>query len=306
MTKLYLITGFLGAGKTTFLHQFVRLFPDRRTAIIVNEFGKQGVDGTLLEDLDIKMEEINNGSIFCACKIEQFEDALLRLQKENFDVIFVEASGLSDPTAVGTILRQRDKFPDLEYAGAICLVDGARFMTVYKTARVCRMQLAISNMIIINKCDIASREQLDEINTIVRAQKPNRPTFETTFGRIRPEWLTAMEEQPAEDPADGQLHTRDITLRKLLLHVSGFSKKDLTSFLRMFAEETYRIKGFASTPEGRFVVDCVGPMVELREFENAPAGEENTLVVLFGNGLPAQRAIKEAISWFPNAEVTIE
>ena len=234
MTKLYLITGFLGAGKTTFLHQFVRLFPDRRTAIVVNEFGKQGVDGTLLEDLDIKMEEINNGSIFCACKIEQFEDALLRLQKENFDVIFVEASGLSDPTAVGTILRQRDKFPDLEYAGAICLVDGARFMTVYKTARVCRMQLAISNMIIVNKCDIASREQLDEINTIVRAQKPNRPTFETTFGRIRPEWLTAMEEQPAEDPADVQVHTRDITLRKLLLHVSGFSKKDLTSFLRMF------------------------------------------------------------------------
>ena len=43
MTKLYLITGFLGAGKTTFLHQFVRLFPDRRTAIVVNEFGKQGV-----------------------------------------------------------------------------------------------------------------------------------------------------------------------------------------------------------------------------------------------------------------------
>lgn len=74
----------------------------------------------------------------------------------------------------------------------------------------------------------------------------------------------------------------------------------------MFAEETYRIKGFASTPEGRFVVDCVGPMVELRKFENAPAGEENTLVVLFGNGLPAQRAIKEAVSWFPNAEVTIE
>ena len=104
MTKLYLITGFLGAGKTTFLHQFVRLFPDRRTAIVVNEFGKQGVDGTLLEDLDIKMEEINNGSIFCACKIEQFEDALLRLQKENFDVIFVEAIPLG---ATGKMLKTK-------------------------------------------------------------------------------------------------------------------------------------------------------------------------------------------------------
>jgi len=47
-------------------------------------------------------------------------------------------------------------------------------------------------------------------------------------------------------------------------------------------------------------------MVELKEFENVPAEEENDLVVLFGNGLPAQKAIKEAIGWFPNAEVNIE
>lgn len=306
MTKLYLITGFLGAGKTTFLHQFVRLFPDKRTAIVVNEFGRQGVDGALLEDLDIQMEEINNGSIFCACKIEQFEAALLRLQQEHFDDIFVEASGLSDPTAVGTILSQRDKFPEIEYKGAICLVDGARFMAVYKTARVCRMQLAISDMIIINKCDAATREQIDEIQIIVHAQKPNRPTFETSFGRIEPEWLTAMEEQPTDDTPSGEIHTRDITLRKLLLRVSGLGKKDLTSFLRMFADETYRIKGFVTLPEGRFLVDCVGPMVELRPFEGAPAEEENALVVLFGNGLPAQRAIQEAVGWFPNAEITIE
>ena len=157
MAKLYLITGFLGAGKTTFLHQFVRLFPEKRSAVVINEFGKQGVDGALLADLDIQMKEINNGSIFCACKIEQFEDALLRLQDEALDYIFVEASGLSDPTAVGTILGQRAKFPGIEYAGAICLVDGARFMKVYQTARVCRMQLAISDMVIINKCDAASR-----------------------------------------------------------------------------------------------------------------------------------------------------
>lgn len=306
MAKLYLITGFLGAGKTTFLHRFVRLFPEKRSAVVINEFGKQGVDGALLADLDIQMKEINNGSIFCACKIEQFEDALLRLQDEALDYIFVEASGLSDPTAVGTILGQRAKFPGIEYAGAICLVDGARFMKVYQTARVCRMQLAISDMVIINKCDAASRAQLDEISTIVRAQKPNRPVYETSFGHIEPEWLTAMEQQPLDDTANGEIHTVDITLRKLLVRVSGFSEKDLGSFLRMFAEETYRIKGFVTLPEGRFVVDCVGPLVELRPFDGPEAEEENALVVLFGNGLPAKKAIKEAMSWFPNAEVTIE
>ena len=69
MTKLYLITGFLGSGKTTFLHKLVRLFPDRRLAIVVNEFGKVGVDGVLLSDLEAELIEINNGSIFCSCRL---------------------------------------------------------------------------------------------------------------------------------------------------------------------------------------------------------------------------------------------
>lgn len=303
--KLYLITGFLGAGKTTFLHQFVHLFSDQRSAMVINEFGKQGVDGTLLSDLDIQMTEIDNGSIFCACKIEQFEDALLKLQEQDFDLIFVEASGLSDPTAVGTILGQKEKFPRIEYVGAICLVDGARFQKVYQTARVCRMQLAISDLVLINKSDLATPEQLQEIMTIVKAQKPTRPAYETSFGKIEPEWLSAMENQPAAADVSGEIHTRDITLKKISMHIGNFNLKDLTSFLRMFAEETYRIKGFVSLPEGHFVADCVGPLVELRPFDGASPEEENTLVILYGNGLPAKKAIKEACSWFPDGEVTL-
>lgn len=305
MTKLYLITGFLGAGKTTFMHSFARLFANCRSAIVVNEFGKQGVDGALLEDLGIQMEEINNGSIFCACKIEQFEDALLRLQSEQLEYIFLEASGLSDPTAVGTILGQREKFPDIEYVGAICLVDGARFMKIYQTARVCRMQLAVSDMIIINKCDLATREQVDEITAIVRGQKPNRPVYTTTYGRIEPEWLLSMGTKPADDAAKGEIHTVDITLRKILMHISGFNKNDLVSFLRIFAEETYRIKGFVNLAEGNFVVDCVGPLVDLWPFDGT-CEEENSLVILFGNALPAKRAIKEAMTRFPNGKVTMD
>ena len=63
---------------------------------------------------------------------------------------------------------------------------------------------------------------------------------------------------------------------------------------------------FVTLPEGSFVADCVGPLVEVRPFEGqAPEGSENLLVVLFGNGLPARKAIKEACSWFPNAEVEL-
>ena len=67
MSRLYLITGFLGAGKTTFLKQFMKQFSSERMHIIVNEFGKEGIDGELLSELGIALDEINNGSIFCSC-----------------------------------------------------------------------------------------------------------------------------------------------------------------------------------------------------------------------------------------------
>ena len=302
MTKLYLITGFLGAGKTTFLQKFTGLFPDRKIALVINEFGAAGVDGVLLQDLKIQLTEINNGSIFCACKLEQFEAAIRKIMELNRpELIFVEASGLSDPTAVRGIFRP-GAFPDLEYAGAICLVDAARFHKVYQTARVCRMQLAISDLVLINKTDLAGREQIDGIAAIALAQKPARPVHETAFGEFDVRWLEELENPQADSgPMEG--HIKDINLQKLTLAVSGFDRKSLESFLRMFAEDTYRIKGFVELDRAVCVADCVGPLVEIRPFAGEPS-EPGKLVVLFGHGLPAKKSIREAISWFPDCEAT--
>lgn len=301
MTKLYLITGFLGAGKTTFLQKFVHLFPDKKIALIINEFGKTGVDGALLQSLEIALTEIDNGSIFCACKLEQFEDALISILEQKPDLIFVEASGLSDPTAVKSILG-REVYRDLEYAGAICLVDGVRFHKVYQTARVCRMQLAISDMVLINKADIAAQEQIDSIESIVKAQKPGRPVYVTEFGHFEREWLSELE-QPVVDGGQ-EIHLKDVTLQKLTLTVDGFDEKTLVSFLKMFAEDTYRIKGFVSLPEGISLVSCVGPMVEVKPFDGETP-ELNKLAVLYGNGLPAKKSIKEAMGWFPTCDIKL-
>lgn len=306
MTKLYLVTGFLGAGKTTFLHEVLKLFSGRRCALIVNEFGRRGVDGALLADLGTDLTEINNGSIFCACKLEQFEAALLALQGRDPapEFVFVEASGLSDPTAVGAILNRREVFPAMEYAGAICLVDALRFPKLCETARVCRMQLAVSDLVLVNKADLVSREQLDALEAALRAQRPDRPVHETAFGRVERAWLEEMHTACA-DPLQGEIHTRDLTLRKLTLRVSGLGRRDLTDFLRMVADETYRIKGFVTLPEGPFLVDCVGPLVELRPYDG-PGAEWGALTVLYGNGLKAKRAIENAKAWFPKADVREE
>ena len=78
---------------------------------------KRGIDGELLSELGIALDEINNGSIFCSCRLDKFENVLQQVLQEKPDVIIVEASGLSDPTNVKKILNQREKFPGLEYMG---------------------------------------------------------------------------------------------------------------------------------------------------------------------------------------------
>lgn len=164
------------------------------------------------------------------------------------------------------------------------------------------MQLAISDMVLINKADLADTAQIDAIMEIVKGQKPERPVFVTRFGRFEREWLETMD-RPAEAGAQ-EIHTRDITLQKLTLCVGGFDEKSLTAFLKMFAEDTYRIKGFVSLTEGVFLVSCVGPIVELLPFDG-DTPELNRLAVLYGNGLPAKKSIREAVSWFPEQEIVL-
>ena len=66
-TKLYILTGFLGSGKTTVLQKILEKLEGKRTGIIQNELGKLSIDGTVLRDDDIKMVELTRGSIFCSC-----------------------------------------------------------------------------------------------------------------------------------------------------------------------------------------------------------------------------------------------
>lgn len=310
MTRLYLITGFLGAGKTTFLHELVRLFPDRRLAVVVNEFGKVGVDGALLAGIDAQLVEINNGSIFCSCRIEQFEYGIASLMEGETppEIIFVEASGLSDPTAIGSIVGGGGKFASVEYAGAICLLDAARFSKVYHSARVCRMQLAVADLVLINKADLATPEQIAEIRAAAGAQRPGRPIYETSFGRIEPEWLTKLS-RTQDGEAGAEIHTRDITLQKLTVTLDGFDLNSADAFLKMFAGDAYRVKGVLSLREGVYLADCVGPLTQLRPFSPQPGGpapEINSLTVLFGNGLPAKKSLRRAAALFPGKTVIIK
>lgn len=307
MSRLYLITGFLGAGKTTFLKNMLTVFPNTRIHVIVNEFGKEGVDGELLRETGAALDEINNGSIFCACRLDKFEEVLIRTLSMKPDIVIVEASGLSDPTNVKKILNRKEKFPNVEYRGSICLVDARQFLKVYETATVVKKQLHVSDMILLNKTDLASEEQICEVRAKIQAHRPDIVIHETVYGKLEREWLEAMEE-PAEsiDGAD-IIQSADITFRKHLLSINEDTDlQTLENFLKMIMDDTFRIKGFVYVQREWYLINCVGNLFKAEKCKGKREKQKNLLVVLSGYGLPIKQALRKAMEWYPEVVKSME
>lgn len=300
MSKLYLITGFLGAGKTTFLKQFIRLFAGCKIQLIVNEFGKEGVDGALLADLGAYLQEISGGSVFCSCRLDQFEKVLRQSQEVCADVILVEASGLSDPTGVRKLFAQTQRFPHIKYMGGVCLVDAVRFPKIYATARTCVKQLASSDVAVVNKIDRATQSQRAETLSLICGQRPDMPLLETCFGKVDEKIFPLLEQARALPPEDMPL-SADLSLKQLNLKISAdISAYDLGKFIEMFLEETFRVKGFVRTADrGLMLVDCVGNVASLEPYQGSvPEEKTGWLAVLSGAGMPVRSAVREACKWY--------
>ena len=186
MTEVYLITGFLGAGKTCFVKNMVKALPHETMDIIVNEFGREGIDGALLHKTGLQVKEIVNGSIFCTCRLDQFEEALASSLSRKPEAILVEASGLSDPMNIRRVLDSVDGSGKLHYAGAWCLVDALNFPKVYQTAVAVKKQLAVSDVFIVNKTDLASEAVLQKTLGILKEARPECPVYTTSFGQVQP------------------------------------------------------------------------------------------------------------------------
>lgn len=292
--KLYLITGFLGAGKTTFLKKFIKLFPEKRLHLIINEFGKEGIDGKLLEEMKVEMAEINNGSIFCNCKLDKFEYELEKAIDIKPDIIIVEASGLSDPTNVRRVLSQ-DKYASIEYMGSICLIDASRFEKVYHTARVVPRQIGISSIALINKVDLASEEQLKNVEIKLKESNPAITIKHTEFGDFKRDWLNYLR---ADIDIEEAINTQDITLQKALITIEDRMKPEqLIAFLNMISEDTYRIKGFVNLGGEKLFVDGVGTFIKLQPLDK-DTSTENKIVVLAGKGVSLRKIIKKASEYY--------
>ena len=276
---LYVLTGFLGAGKTSFLLNVLDNIKDKKIGIIQNEFGKINVDGEIIRRNGIEMTEISRGSIFCSCLKLSFVQALAEMGKKDLDYVFVESSGLADPSNIEEILGATGIMAGECYIfkGGICLVDGVNFKNQIKDVETVDRQLAHCNIAVINKVDRLDEARLEEVKNLVREVNPVCRIETASFGKIDlsflNEDLTSLKWAESED----SLNTVDNKPKTISLETKEtLSKEVLDKFLRKVLTDCYRIKGFFKLDEGWQQVDVVEELIDYKQ-----SGERETSELVF-------------------------
>lgn len=175
------LTGYLGAGKTTLLNRILTENHGKRYAVIVNEFGEIGIDNDLIVESDEEIYEMNNGCICCTVRgdLIRVVEGLMR-RPGRFDGIIVETTGLADPVPVAqTFFMDDDVRAKSQLDAVIALVDAKHLPLRLKDSREAEDQIAFADVVLLNKTDLVTAQELADVEATVRAINPGAVIYRT-------------------------------------------------------------------------------------------------------------------------------
>ncbi|MDP1586189.1 MAG: zinc metallochaperone GTPase ZigA [Prosthecobacter sp.] len=209
------LSGFLGAGKTTLLNHILRNREGRKVAVIVNDMSEVNVDAQLVKNGDAqlsrteeKMVEMSNGCICCTLREDLMQEVTKLAREGRFDAVLIESTGVSEPMPVAETFTFTDdsgrSLNDLAQLDTmVTVVDARNFLEDYHStddlqdremgisgedarsiANLLTDQIEFANVILINKTDAVSADELDEIQGIVRALNPKAKVHLTQRGEV--------------------------------------------------------------------------------------------------------------------------
>jgi G3E family GTPase len=165
------LTGYLGAGKTTLLNRILSENHGKRYAVVINEFGELGVDNDLVVDTDEEVFEMNNGCICCTVRgdLIRILGGLMK-RRGKLDGIIIETTGLADPAPVAQtffvdeLVREKTRLDAI-----VTVVDAKHLPARLDDSPEAREQIAFADVIVLNKIDLVSGEELAAVEGRIRA-----------------------------------------------------------------------------------------------------------------------------------------
>jgi G3E family GTPase len=168
------LTGYLGAGKTTLLNRILSEQHGKRIAVVINEFGELGVDNDLVINADEEVFEMNNGCICCTVRgdLIRILGGLMK-RRDRFDSIIIETTGLADPAPVAqTFFVDEDVRTKTKLDAIVTVVDAKHLPARLADSPEAEEQIAFADVIVLNKTDLVTPDELAKVEDAVRAINP--------------------------------------------------------------------------------------------------------------------------------------
>jgi len=273
------LTGYLGAGKTTLLNRILTHEHGKKVAVIVNEFGEVGIDNQLVIDTDEEIFEMNNGCICCTVRGDLMRIiGNLMKRRDKFDHLVIETTGLADPAPViQTFFVDEDMREQLLLDAVVTVVD-AKHIWQHWDADEAQEQIAFADVILINKTDLISSEQLEELENKIRGMNAIAKIYRTQNAELEMDALLGVKAFDLNraleiDPEflDEDAHEHDESVYSIALVEEGALDGDkldkwLSNLLQTQGPDIFRTKGILSIAgeENRFVFQGVHMLLDGR------------------------------------------
>lgn len=199
------LVGFLGAGKTTLLNHLLSSDHGRKIAVIVNEFGAVNVDAGLVRHATEHAVELSNGCICCTLREDLLQELRALSEVEGLEYILVESTGIGEPLPIAQTFHMADLPERVRLDGLITVVDAQNFWDTWNRvglaedaegraveeplAPLLADQLEFTNVVVLNKADTVSPEELGRLEAFVRGLNPGARVYPSVYGRLDPALL---------------------------------------------------------------------------------------------------------------------
>lgn len=250
-TKLIIVTGFLGSGKTSFLKFILEKYSmNYKIAVIQNEFSGLNVDAVELRNSSWRFElvEINNGSVFCVCQFPNFKEQLSLIHKQyNPDFVILEATGLADTLAIGTIFNNN---PEYYLYKVVTVVDAVNYLISSKAVMSVNNQIKVADLILLNKADLVSEERVELIKTGLKNLNPNAVIYNSIFSEYPHFNIDEASEYSLKVTGELSQPNPEI-VSEVFKENRAFTREELDRFINNLPSKLIRMKGYVKLTDNR-------------------------------------------------------